>query len=1621
MHFSQPFDVSVVSQGADKLITIGLDSGQVRFGRLGDDLVIQSEEGDQAIVENFYDESFDNSSIFFVFEDGVQMQAGEFELAWYEQGEPEPEDGSGIGEYRDGAGGLLAGIDRLGTLGTFGWERESGTEREDYGLLYASDDGPPLAPAPINPLQPDPPSPPDPPTPPGPGSPYPYSARAVLHAQDAGGLNEAGLADYYVNARAIFDTSLLRAWVPGGSLPAVTYLGGDGANLVAMLPGADGSIKFTLNEQALAWFAEHTDQKYIELYYQVGINGQTYNMQVVIPIHGEFCSEDFGPLSRHADKENSALVHGEWHAGRCLEDSGTVYAITSTNMADEMTYDGRVENSTIHTGHGSGDWGADSVLLNCHAAASGGKNSEIIARGADSEIVVNGDRAGLGAILASDGGSNTLEASGANSSIIVNNAGAGGLGALAAAGSSVILDASGRDGSIGMSGATTLYAENGAEIRLTAGADITLRAANNGVTGEAGGGSSLNSAAGSILIEAGGSASQSVSQAAGAYGGDISLSAANGLVTVKAQNAETATAAGALDGQTVITAREVELTATGRDSAYALRSEAVGQDGGSKINAGKVTIFAETTTGELARPGSAAVYAAGAGGLKASNLIDTPDLKITSKGRGAADTVLAEAGGSNILNAENARISLETNPGWTTDLGEFNKQTWDFSSRIVSAENGGSNTITGRELEIKGTVRASTPSDNEYEAAGINGANTVNVSIRGLNADKGTNTLNLAGDFRLLLETEGPPAYRTVSQEDGKTITNSVTADTKATGIYASGAGGLNDLTVKGAMLLEAHGSYGATGIQSVSRGENKIEITEGAILDVKTPYGTANGLVASSSSSNELTAKYLDLSVYGRNESHGITAEGGANTVNLTGKDKDGMAMSVVVDDELVYNLEGDPASGTAGMYVRMGSNTVNNHGGGNILIAAGFEKDADGNLQRGERVDVSHGVYSGAANTINAGGAEVDIQVAGGRFATGMSGTYYAGVAALNDASRLNINVNSVSNGGNVHYHFKDGTYGLFANQQGKVLVQDVDEVIINLKNYGAPGTECSRFTAGIGSFEGSEILVNSNAAKDNTIRLNVEGDSRIVTGQWLATALSGAVNRNQVGGEKTTLVRYDITGKGEQDVTDFNNPYAKHTVSGMYGDFYSQSGGPVSIQENVLRGREVLFNITGEKLSHAAGMWANISSQNKLYADDLTMNVNTTGTTDAHGLAAEVYEVTVGGSGFNTVTADKAKISAEASGSGDAYGMKAYSHGPLGDAYGTPGGSGNLITSKGAIELTITAKAASGLAYAMFAATPNGSAEYDINNWNKIVGNSTAGTSDRITLNGDLYADSVSKNTISTGAGADYVRINGDCNGKNSINTGDGDDSIVLNGRISGLMLDAGDGEHDVLILVAESLTQFENYYQTWLSGLNFTAINVEHIRLAGVTPDQVPWLQSLLSGTGIDLEVQTEPFVAAARLMEELAAAQPEAEEREVNEALSFGTEAAECSPQLLDLVAGLDDEVPARGDGWEQIQLISSYAFNPGIASSTNAWLAELDFDDAGCGGGLDLLLPEPLQPCLPVGGQVGDYAGQAATPGVDGSSIPFVSGDSPALEIPAEHYTGDDTQAEILLMQQGVL
>lgn len=119
-----------------------------------------------------------------------------------------------------------------------------------------------------------------------------------------------------------------------------------------------------------------------------------------------------------------------------------------------------------------------------------------------------------------------------------------------------------------------------------------------------------------------------------------------------------------------------------------------------------------------------------------------------------------------------------------------------------------------------------------------------------------------------------------------------------------------------------------------------------------------------------------------------------------------------------------------------------------------------------------------------------------------------------------------------------------------------------------------------------------------------------------------------------------------------------------------------------------------------------------------------------------------------------------------------------------------------------------------------------------------------------------------TIDTGLGNDHIEINGDIinnkpTGNIIVDAGEGNDSVILNGKIdaptsntpladrggyyegdTGFYLTGGEG-YDTLILKADSIGQFIEYYGSWLRGITdgkLSNLNFESIVIQGLTAEE-----------------------------------------------------------------------------------------------------------------------------------------------------------------------------------------
>lgn len=165
-------------------------------------------------------------------------------------------------------------------------------------------------------------------------------------------------------------------------------------------------------------------------------------------------------------------------------------------------------------------------------------------------------------------------------------------------------------------------------------------------------------------------------------------------------------------------------------------------------------------------------------------------------------------------------------------------------------------------------------------------------------------------------------------------------------------------------------------------------------------------------------------------------------------------------------------------------------------------------------------------------------------------------------------------------------------------------------------------------------------------------------------------------------------------------------------------------------------------------------------------------------------------------------------------------------------TASGGDNAITCAGGTGRDTSVSIGGGL-------TPNGT---------NAVSCSASGGSASITINGGVNSGIGGANLITTGSGADLVKITGGATGSgNVVNTGSGNDAIALDGVIStgGLKIAAGAGS-DTLVLSATSTVNFNNRYMDWLTDmLNNTDHGIETILISGVNLIDLVLLTTLIT--------------------------------------------------------------------------------------------------------------------------------------------------------------------------------
>lgn len=128
-------------------LEFAFDTGSVSFDRSGNDLDIVFENGSSVTLEGFFAPAEGYALPVLLLEDGTQVLAADFLhtanplMDTSTAAGPDASSASqGLAQYSDYSGTLLAGVDRLGILGTDGWARSTSAPlaMEDAGIVAAS-------------------------------------------------------------------------------------------------------------------------------------------------------------------------------------------------------------------------------------------------------------------------------------------------------------------------------------------------------------------------------------------------------------------------------------------------------------------------------------------------------------------------------------------------------------------------------------------------------------------------------------------------------------------------------------------------------------------------------------------------------------------------------------------------------------------------------------------------------------------------------------------------------------------------------------------------------------------------------------------------------------------------------------------------------------------------------------------------------------------------------------------------------------------------------------------------------------------------------------------------------------------------------------------------------------------------------------------------------------------------------------------------------------------------------------------------------------------------------------------------------------------------------------------
>ncbi len=362
-----------VTLTAGQQLEFSFDPSGTTFSRSGTDLIISGNDGAGVTLSGFFVAENADALPQFILPGGDSVPASSYlqslniDVTTAAGPAPSAPPSGGEGEYADGAGDLIGGLDRLGSLGSTHWDgatksvpshMDSAPRLDNVAGGGGSDGGNPEIIA--------------------------FNARAVLYMQHEGDAPGAQPYDTRsVTVQALVDNN--GTWEASGqNANTIVAHPANPLDVNALLvweEDGNGNVTFRLSAAGKAWMAAHPGQDIAAYYVISDANGKSYTLQVVISADGGFdsSSEHNGYLDR------DGLIHGEWHDGKDLSQE-TGYKTTSSNLSDDLRYTGKLTGAEINTGYAADkNWGDDSVTIEGSvqrsSITSGAGNDSIVITG----------------------------------------------------------------------------------------------------------------------------------------------------------------------------------------------------------------------------------------------------------------------------------------------------------------------------------------------------------------------------------------------------------------------------------------------------------------------------------------------------------------------------------------------------------------------------------------------------------------------------------------------------------------------------------------------------------------------------------------------------------------------------------------------------------------------------------------------------------------------------------------------------------------------------------------------------------------------------------------------------------------------------------------------------------------------------------------------------------------------------------------------------------------------------------------------------------------------------------------------------------------------------------------